>query len=130
MSRDETVDIEQFRMKSDAGLPVDVANKSEAFDYRGKPINKDDSTCVAKATYNPDSKVFTYYARYATSGFRSRSLFNPEENPVTELQQTNTTHGRERYEFRKIGEAAYKNYVKYLQNGHIALLRLAERGDS
>lgn len=127
MRNNENVDIEQFRMTARDGLPVDTVPESEAFDYLGKPVDKASPTCVAKATYNPDSKVASYYARYATTGFRSRTLFNPEEHPVTELEQTNPTHGRERYEFRKIGEEAYRNYVKFLQNGHRALLRMAER---
>lgn len=96
------------------------------FDARGD-YSPSSVGCVAKRVQTERTDGF--YVLFGTAGPDQGRMLNPMGlyfDPA-DLHREDVRRGRARYEFKKVSESAFKDYLRFLQTRTEAFLRNAER---
>lgn len=118
-------DLNKYKMDPSRGLPMDSGSTAVHYDRDGLiTVNKERS--VAYTLTNQGTGRVSYFIMTHASGYKAQRLFDPRED---EFVYKATKNGLERYTFRSVPESAFNHYLRYLRNGSVNHLRIAERGD-
>lgn len=95
------------------------------YDAAGSELAAGEPACVAKSSFNPDTKRTRFWVKAATYGRESGSFFNPCEHSLGGRGNSRTS--RPEFDWRTVTPAAFDMYIKFLRSGNPAHLRQAER---
>lgn len=113
------------RLYEGGELPADNPS-TLALDAKGN-YTDEEASAVAKRVER-GGKV-RYYVKFSTDGLDRGRILDPRGMyfEPRHLGKTQARKGREKYEFREVGEPAFRDYIQYLASQNATFLRSAER---
>lgn len=105
--------------------------KTESAGYSdyGNTVEISSSECYAKEIFDPDTQKKSFFVRQASSGHDAGHFLNPRSpfyNDGNE-KRTEAKMGKRMFEFVRVTEEKFNHYIRFLQTGNQAWLRIAER---
>lgn len=122
----EQIDLTKFEIHPSKRLPADGPTSSGGISTDGKTVDPARPECIVKWIVD-DAGRTRYFIKHCTTGHRSPAFFNPQADDSDLLNQTNSSTGRPKYEFRAVGFEVFEYFLNFLKSGNIAFLRNAER---
>ncbi len=109
--------------------PVDGETKVTGFAWGGEECEPTSKACLAKVSYDPETRRTRHFLKRATVGPEAGRLFNPQSATFDPSLLGKVTEylGRGGYEWRPAHEEAFVLYLKFLKGGNPVDVRCAER---